>query len=358
MADDPQIYLKNIYKIFGPRPKRAMERLRQGMDKQTLLDRYNNLLGLADINLEIPRHQVQVIMGLSGSGKSTLIRHINRLMKPTSGQVFIDDTDILTLNDRELRELRCHRVSMVFQRFALFPHRTVMDNVCYGLEIQKRPNAQSHAQQWIDRVGLTGYEDFYPPTLSGGMQQRVGLARALATDADILLMDEPFSALDPLIRREMQDLVVDLQNELHKTVVFITHDLDEALRLGDQVALLQDGSIVQKGVGADFILRPANEYVASFTKDINAGKYLSCGAIMESLPPQYTHLDTLIPSGTPIEKALHTLCQTQKNEALITNGKDEPVGLLTLGKISQAIDPDHGKSPHDRQDDKNISSAS
>ncbi|RMF19731.1 MAG: ATP-binding cassette domain-containing protein, partial [Gammaproteobacteria bacterium] len=226
-----------------------------------------------------------VIMGLSGSGKSTLIRHFNRLIEPTAGQILLDGTDITALSKQQLEDVRRHRMAMVFQRFALFPHRTVVENVGYALKLrgEKRAEWEKKAQYWLEIVGLDGYANQYPNQLSGGQQQRVGLARALCSDADVLLMDEAFSALDPLIRSEMQDLLIQLQSELHKTIIFITHDLDEALRLGDRIAILNDGEIVQIGAPAEILLEPADDYVEAFVRDVNRARALTVETVMK--PP-------------------------------------------------------------------------
>ncbi|MDF5436286.1 betaine/proline/choline family ABC transporter ATP-binding protein, partial [Vibrio parahaemolyticus] len=222
-------------------------------------------------NLQIQKGEIFVIMGLSGSGKSTMIRHFNRLIDPTMGQILVEGVDVMQLSNKELEQFRRHKMSMVFQRFGLLPHRTVIDNIAYGLEVQgmNKEARLEKANEWLETVGLTGYEHRYPAQLSGGQQQRVGLARALATDAEILLMDEAFSALDPLIRSEMQDQLVELQQKLHKTIIFITHDLDEALRLGDRIAILKDGELVQQGSPDEILLHPADEYVEAFVKDVN-----------------------------------------------------------------------------------------
>ena len=234
-------------------------------------------LGLRDINLEIEKGQIFVIMGLSGSGKSTLVRHLNRLIDPTEGAIYVGGIDVMNLSQMELEEFRRHRMSMVFQRFGLLPHRTVLENVAFGLSIQKIAKAEREekAQEWLRSVGLDGYEDQYPSQLSGGQQQRVGLARALCTDPEILLMDEPFSSLDRLIRSGMQDLLVELQDKLHKTIVFITHDLDEALRLGHQIAILKDGVLSQVGRPEEILRNPADDYVEAFVRDVNRARGLS-----------------------------------------------------------------------------------
>lgn len=284
MSENIKVSIRNLYKVFGANPTDALQRVYDGLGKVELMAQHDHVLGLNNINIDIPEKRVQVIMGLSGSGKSTLIRHLNRLIDPTAGEVAVDGVDVLKMNDRELRELRQSKMSMVFQKFALMPHRTVADNVAYGLNLQgvRRGEAIERAQKWIDRVGLTGFEKSYPSQLSGGMQQRVGLARALATDADILLMDEAFSALDPLIRTDMQDVLLELQAELNKTIIFITHDLDEALRIGDDIAILRDGGMVQQGDPQDIVLRPIDEYVSDFIMDINRGRVLKVGSLMEA----------------------------------------------------------------------------
>ena len=235
-----------------------------------LLDKYQHTLGLQNISLDICEGEVFVVMGLSGSGKSTLIRHFNRLIEPTAGKILVDDIDVLQLNEKELLDMRRHKMSMVFQRFALLPHKTVLDNVSYGLIVSgvNKKSAIEKAMEQIEMVGLKGYEDQYPTQCSGGMQQRVGLARALATDADILLMDEAFSALDPLIRCEMQDQLLTLQKELHKTIIFITHDMDEAVKIGDRIAILNDGELRQCGTPKEIVSKPADSYIAEFVKKI------------------------------------------------------------------------------------------
>ena len=240
------IEVKNLYKIFGPRGRDFVDQVKAGLGKTELNEKHGHVLGLQDINISMPAGGVMVVMGLSGSGKSTLIRHINRLIDPTAGEVLYDGVDVCKMNENDLREFRRHKTAMVFQKFALLPHRTIIENTVYGLEIQGVPMEESRkrAQGWIERVGLKGFENHYPNQLSGGMQQRVGLARALTNDADILLMDEAYSALDPLIRTDMQSVLLDIQKEIKKTIVFITHDLDEALRLGDQIAILRDGEVI------------------------------------------------------------------------------------------------------------------
>ncbi len=272
-----KIEVKNIYKIFGAHPKKWLQAAQGGMSKEELLAKSGHTLGLRDISLSIEEGSIYVIMGLSGSGKSTLIRHFNRLIEPSAGHILVDGVDVVSLNKRDLEIFRQKKMSMVFQRFGLFPHRSVLDNAAYGLTVQGvgKAEREKRAREWLEQVGLSGFENQYPHQLSGGMQQRVGLARALATDAEILLMDEAFSALDPLIRREMQDQLLQLQAKLNKTIVFITHDLDEALRLGNRIAILKDGELVQEGTPEDILLNPANDYVQSFLQDVNRTKVLN-----------------------------------------------------------------------------------
>lgn len=285
-----KIEVKNIYKIFGKEPKKWLEPVKNGMSKQELLEKSGHTLGLKDISLSIEEGSIYVIMGLSGSGKSTLIRHFNRLIDPTDGQILVDGVDVMSLNKRELQAFRRKTMSMVFQRFGLLPHKTVLDNAAYGLITQKVPKKEAHekARYWLEQVGLRGFEEQYPNQLSGGMQQRVGLARALATDTDIILMDEAFSALDPLIKREMQNQLIELQDRLNKTIVFITHDLDEALRLGNRIAILKDGALVQEGTPEDILLSPQSSYIENYLQDVNRGKALNTAHAINTPPLKLT----------------------------------------------------------------------
>lgn len=280
---NPLIKISGLYKVFGPKPETVLSKVKQGLSKDEILAQTGHTVGLKDINLTINRGEIFVIMGLSGSGKSTMIRHFNRLIDPTEGQILVEGTDVMQLSADELQEFRRHKMSMVFQRFGLLPHRKVIDNVAYGLEIQNinKEERISRASEWLETVGLKGYEDQYPSQLSGGQQQRVGLARALCTNAEILLMDEAFSALDPLIRSEMQDQLIELQEKLHKTIIFITHDLDEALRLGDQIAILKDGELVQQGTPDEILLNPATSYVEAFVQDVNRARALTVETVMQ-----------------------------------------------------------------------------
>ncbi|MFF4751318.1 quaternary amine ABC transporter ATP-binding protein [Streptomyces sp. NPDC002514] len=273
----------HLYKVFGRRPDQAVERLRQGAAREELRAD-GTTAAVIDASFQVAPGEIFVVMGLSGSGKSTLLRMLNGLSAPTAGRVRFDGQDLTSLPDRELRALRSQRISMVFQHFALFPHRSVRDNAAYGLSVQGLPRAERErrADEALTLCGLAGWEESWPDELSGGMQQRVGLARALATDADLLLMDESFSALDPLIRRDMQDQLLQLQQSLKKTIVFITHDLNEAMRLGDRIAVMRDGRIVQIGTAQEILVRPADDYVASFTKDVDRSRVLTAAAVMDT----------------------------------------------------------------------------
>ncbi|ANU14301.1 quaternary amine ABC transporter ATP-binding protein [Planococcus halocryophilus] len=278
-----KIEVNNLTKIFGSNPQQGLKRLLNGDQKEDILAETGMTVGVNKASFSVEAGEFFVIMGLSGSGKSTLIRLVNRLIEPTSGEVLIDGQNIVEMGKNELIETRRKKLGMVFQQFGLFPHRTVLQNVAYGLEIQgvKKEERNNRAQKSIEDVGLQGYEQSYPKELSGGMQQRVGLARALANDSDILLMDEAFSALDPLIRKEMQDELLNLQNKLGKTILFITHDLDEALKLGDRIAIMKNGEIVQVGTADEILENPANEYVSNFVKDVDRSKVLMASHVMK-----------------------------------------------------------------------------
>ena len=277
-----KIEINNVYKIFGNNPKSIIPMVKDGASKEDILEKTGHTVGLDNVSLKIEEGETFVCMGLSGSGKSTLIRHLNRLIDPTEGEILVEGTNVLSLNQEKLIEFRRHKMSMVFQRFGLFPHKTVLQNVGYGLEMQgiKDEDRVKVSMEKIESVGLSGFEHQYPSQLSGGMQQRVGLARALATNTDIMLMDEAFSALDPLIRSDMQKQLLDLQAELKKTIVFITHDLDESLRLGDHIGILNAGKLVQVGTPEDIVMKPADEYVKAFVKDVNRAKVLKAKIIM------------------------------------------------------------------------------
>ena len=333
---DIKISIKGLYKVFGDHPTDVMKHLLSGISKEKLLDEHDHVLALNNINIDIPAKQLHVIMGLSGSGKSTLIRHINRLIEPTSGKVIIDGENVMKMSREELCEFRRHKASMVFQKFGLLPHRTVVQNVAYGLIIKgiSIGEAIERSQLWINKVGLTGYEKHYPAQLSGGMQQRVGLARALATDAEILLMDEAFSALDPLIRTNMQDILLGLQEELNKTIIFITHDLNEALRLGDEISILRDGAVIQRGNPQDIILRPADSYISDFIKDINRGRVLKVSSIMEK---ETRTFGPKVASNTSIEEALQIIGSSDQGLVTVIDAQGKTIGKVSLANAINAI---------------------
>jgi glycine betaine/proline transport system ATP-binding protein len=345
MADDAGagIEIKALYKIFGPEAASCVKLVKEGMAKTELNERHGHVLGLKDINISMAAGCIQVVMGLSGSGKSTLIRHINRLIDPTAGEVLVGGTDVVKMNETDLRTFRRNKTAMVFQRFALLPHRTVLGNTVYGLEVRGVPRAQQNeaAMRWIERVGLKGFEDRYPNQLSGGMQQRVGLARALATDAPILLMDEAFSALDPLIRTDMQSILLKLQKEIRKTIVFITHDLDEALRLGDRIAILRDGEIIQQGTGQEIVLKPADNYIAKFVQEVNRGRVLLASSVMTPSAKSgeaMAYMDgPVIAAGATLEEALQEMTHAGAHVARVVDGKEMQVGQLTMDAVVSAM---------------------
>jgi len=278
-----KIVIEGLYKIFGPNPEKALEMVKAGQSKDEIMRQTRHGVGVADANFVVYAGEILVVMGLSGSGKSTLVRCINRLIEPTAGRVMVNGADVTQLNKTELRQFRQKHLGMVFQNFALFPHRSVVRNVEYGLEIQGVEASQRRdtAMQALEQVGLKGWEESLPDQLSGGMQQRVGLARALALDADIMLMDEAFSALDPLIRRDMQDELLDLQEKVQKTIVFISHDLDEAIKLGDRIVLMKDGFIVQQGTAEEILTHPADDYVARFVEGVDMSKVITAETVMK-----------------------------------------------------------------------------
>ncbi|MEC4016656.1 quaternary amine ABC transporter ATP-binding protein [Streptomyces sp. H27-D2] len=295
-----RLQAEHLYKVFGRRPDDAVRRLEGGASREELRAD-GTTAAVVDASFTVEAGQIFVVMGLSGSGKSTLLRMLNGLLEPTAGRVLFDDQDLTALSPKDLRSVRAQKISMVFQHFALFPHRSVLENAAYGLEVQGIPREErmKRATEALELAGLKGWEKSWPDELSGGMQQRVGLARALATDADLLLMDESFSALDPLIRRDMQDQLLELQKRLKKTIVFITHDLNEAMRLGDNIAVMRDGEIVQIGTAEDILVTPANDYVASFTQDVDRSRVLTAGAIMADV-------ETALGAKTGLSKVLRT----------------------------------------------------
>ncbi|WP_197115433.1 quaternary amine ABC transporter ATP-binding protein [Facklamia lactis] len=288
-----KVKIRNLTKIFGKKTKPALEMVKQNKTKQEILKGTGATVGVYDVSMDIEENEIFVIMGLSGSGKSTLVRLINRLIEPTSGEIYIDGEDINQLNHEQLRKVRREKINMVFQNFALFPHRTILENTEYGLELRgiEEAERQTLAEKALDNSGLLAFKDQFPDQLSGGMQQRVGLARALANDPEILLMDEAFSALDPLIRREMQDELVELQENVQKTIIFITHDLNEALRIGNRIAILKDGQLMQIGTGEEILTNPANDYVRDFVEEVDRSKVFTAENIMEPAITTNIHTD-------------------------------------------------------------------
>jgi len=282
-STDIAIAMRGVTKIFGDDPQHALAMLKSGKSKAEVQAETNHVVGLDDVSLDVAKGQIFVVMGLSGSGKSTLIRHVNRLIEPTAGEIVVNGTDVLKMSLDDLRIYRRTQVAMVFQKFGLLPHRSVINNVAYGLEVRGVGKAErlERAAKWIEIVGLAGYERSQPRQLSGGQQQRVGLARALTLDTDIILMDEAFSALDPLIRSGMQDQLIELQKSLGKTILFITHDFDEALKIGDRIAVLKDGALQQEGKPEDIVLRPANAHIEDFVRQVNKARAIRVRSIME-----------------------------------------------------------------------------
>ena len=327
-----KLQVKNLTKIFGKRVPRAKELLKQGKSKAAILKETGATIGVDRANFEVESGEIFVIMGLSGSGKSTLVRMINRLIEPTEGSVLIDGEDLMQIDKKALREVRRKKMSMVFQNFGLFPNRTILENTAYGLEIQgiDKATREQKANEALDLVGLNGYGDQYPTQLSGGMQQRVGLARALANDAEILLMDEAFSALDPLNRSDMQDQLLDLQETMHKTIIFISHDLNEALKIGDHIMIMKDGEIVQTGTPEDILTRPADEYVEKFIENVDRSKVYTAGNVM------------IRPTTINIEKdgprlALKRMRENEVSNAYVVNSKRELVGIIDARDVLELV---------------------
>ena len=341
MTKDIKVKISSLTKIFGPKAHSVLQHVDNGMSKDDLLKEHKHVLGLSNINLELSNKNIEVIMGLSGSGKSTLIRHINRLIEPTAGSIVIDGEDVIKMPLEKLRLFRQQKTAMVFQSFALLPHKTIMDNVCLGVHLQgvKGDDAITRAKKWIDRVGLSGYEDRYPSQLSGGMQQRVGLARALTCDTEILMMDEAFSALDPLIRSDMQDLLLELQKELHKTIIFITHDLDEALKIGDQIAILNGGELVQHGTPQDIIMNPADNYVKDFVKKVNRSHVLQTKSVMTDQKPPKDCKSIAVSEMDSFDSALCVMLRENADCCIIQDSSGSDVGYLNKKDIAEVVKP-------------------
>ena len=328
------ISVKDLWKVYGPRAKRIVGSAEADLPRGELQEKFGNVVAMREVNLDVAPGEVFVVMGLSGSGKSTLIRCLTRLIEPTAGQVIIHGADVTAANDDELLEIRRHKVSMVFQHFGLLPHRTLLDNVAFGLELRGVNKAQRRetAARTLELVGLPNMGGYKPHQLSGGQQQRVGLARALATDPDIMLFDEPFSALDPLIRREMQDEIVRLRREVSKTMVFITHDLSEALRLGDRIAIMRNGRFVQVGTPAEVVLEPADEYVANFVRDVPRSHVVPVDAVMAA--PTDGPFAGEVQSGSKVRDAVSLVARSDLPVRVVKEGRTvgtlDRVGVLSV----------------------------
>ncbi|MYL32360.1 betaine/proline/choline family ABC transporter ATP-binding protein [Pontibacillus yanchengensis] len=327
----PIIKVENLSKIFGKNPSQAQKLLDEGYGKEEILEKTGNTVGVNRCNFEVEQSEIFVIMGLSGSGKSTLVRLLNRLIEPTEGSVYINDDNLSKMSSKDLRDIRRKKMSMVFQSFALFPYRTVLENAEFGLEVQgiDKSKRAEKSKEALELVGLGSFINQYPGQLSGGMRQRVGLARALANDPEVLLMDEAFSALDPLIRKEMQDELLDIQERMQKTIIFITHDLDEALRIGDRIALMKDGSIVQIGSPEEILVNPANDYVEKFVEDVDRSKVLTAQHIMKR--PETVNIEKHGP-----RVALERMREEGLSSIYVTDRSRNLKGYVTADKASEA----------------------
>lgn len=336
-----KVVIRDLYKIFGPDPQSVLDYARSGMSKPDLLEQHGHVLGLRDINVEMAEGEITVIMGLSGSGKSTLIRHLNRLIDPTGGEILVDGEDVLAYSEDALRKLRQNTMSMVFQKFALLPHRSIIQNAGMAPRVRGEPDseAETEAQKWLNRVGLGGYEQHYPHQLSGGMQQRVGIARALTSNSPIMLMDEAFSALDPLIRTDMQDLLLELQKDLHKTIIFITHDLDEALKLADHLVILKDGAIVQQGEPQHILLNPNDPYIEDFVSDINRARVLKVRSIMAPLGAATTENTVGEVDADDTLESVIAISGGDTTHNYLVSKDGQPVGVLDMKDLVRALVP-------------------
>jgi len=325
-----KLVVKNLFKVFGDKPTKALEMLSDGIDKDDIFKQTGMTIGVQDASFEVYEGEIFVVMGLSGSGKSTLVRLINRLIEPTAGEIFIDSTDVTNLSDKELIEIRRKKISMVFQSFALMPHLNIIDNVSFGLELDEveRSIRYEKAEKVLKQVGLDGYAYLYPEELSGGMQQRVGLARALANDPEIMLMDEAFSALDPLIRTQMQDELLALQSQQQRTILFISHDLDEAIRIGDRIAIMQGGKIAQIGTPEEIISRPANDYIKSFFKGVDVTSVLSAGHIARK-----SNVTIIKKDGSGVKSAIKYMSDYDRDFGYYIEKNNRYIGTLTLDAL-------------------------
>ena len=330
-----KIKVRNLFKIFGPHPKKAMSLLEQGLDKEAIFEKTETTVGVQNAGFDIYTGEIFVIMGLSGSGKSTMVRMLNRLIEPTSGQVFIDDEDIVAMSNEELVKMRRKKMSMVFQSFALMPHMTVIQNAAFGLEMDgvDKATREARALQALEQVGLDAWAESMPDELSGGMQQRVGLARGLAVDPDILLMDEAFSALDPLIRTEMQDELLKLQAKAKRTIVFISHDLDEAMRIGDRIAIMEGGRVVQVGTPEDILQNPADDYVKAFFRGVDPTNILTAGDIATD-----TQVTIIMTDGKNPRAALQRLIRNDRDYGYVLDTDRKFQGIVSADSLRELID--------------------
>ncbi len=353
------IAIRHLYKIFGANPVRALDHVRAGMGKDALMAQHRHVLGLRDINIDMRAGDITVVMGLSGSGKSTLIRHVNRLIEPTAGEILVNGENILEFGETRLRELRRKQMSMVFQHFALLPHRTVLDNIGLARSVrgERRADFERDALHWLARVGLGGQEGQYPHQLSGGMQQRVGIARALTSNAPIMLMDEAFSALDPLIRTDMQDLLLELQTELQKTIIFISHDLDEALKLADHLVILKDGSVVQQGEPQEILLKPNDPYIVDFISDINRARVLRVRSVMDRAPETIPQVAGTVDVDATLESVI-ALSGGDTALSYAVRNKDTTVGYLNMQSLVRALVPTQAPRHGNRKQEKAQAAAS
>jgi glycine betaine/proline transport system ATP-binding protein len=333
----PCLVVSGVWKVFGPKPERALELAEAGASKSEILEQTGCTIAVRDVGFEVHQGETFVVMGLSGSGKSTLVRCVAQLIEASRGSITVDGDELTTMSEEELRQVRREKLSMVFQHFGLLPHRRVIDNVAYGLEVQHVPKAdrQARALEVLDVVGLHGWGSHYPQQLSGGMQQRVGLARALAVDPEILFFDEPFSALDPLIRREMQDELIRLQNEMHCTIVFITHDFAEAIKLGDRIAIMKDGAFDQVGTPAELITNPATDYVREFTTDIPKAKVLTAGDVMHPADGQAPRGS--VDSAATVESMLPDLL-TDPRPLEVVDASGAHLGVVDREAVARVLD--------------------
>jgi glycine betaine/proline transport system ATP-binding protein len=338
VTTDVTVSCRDVWKVYGPHPERIVGSADADLPRAELLEKTRCVAAVREVSFDVAPGEVFVVMGLSGSGKSTLVRLINRLHEPTAGQILIDGEDVLRIGEERLREIRRHKISMVFQHFGLLPHRRILDNVAFGLEVQgiEREDRERKAGEVLEVVGLEGWGNHYPDELSGGMQQRVGLARALATDPEIMLFDEPFSALDPLIRRDMQDEVIRLQREVRKTMIFITHDLMEALKLGDRIAIMKDGAFVQIGTPEEVVSRPADDYVADFIRDVPRAHVLTARTIMAPMADgdgrQYAGD---VEAGTVVQDLLPMVVKTDLPLRVVDGSKT--IGIVDRAAVLEAL---------------------